>query len=121
MKSPTESQSQQAVFEWAEWNINCYPDLEWMYAIPNGGLRHKAVAAKLKAEGVKSGVSDIHLPVPKGRYIGLWIELKVGKNKPTEKQLRFQEQMREYGHYACVCYGAAEAIAKLEWYLTDRS
>lgn len=29
-----------------------YPELRWIFAIPNGGHRHIAVAAKMKAEGV---------------------------------------------------------------------
>ena len=38
------------------------PRLEWIHAIPNGGLRNKATASNLKAEGVKSGVLDVFLP-----------------------------------------------------------
>jgi hypothetical protein len=47
-----------------------------LFAIPNGGARHKAIAGKLRAEGVRAGVPDICLPVPRGEYHGLFIELK---------------------------------------------
>ena len=32
------------------------------FAIPNGGHRHPAVAAKLKAEGATPGVPDLFIP-----------------------------------------------------------
>ena len=54
---------QKALFEWADRMEGAWPELRLMYAIPNGGLRTKAQAGKLKAEGVKPGVPDIHLPV----------------------------------------------------------
>ena len=42
-----------------------------IFAIPNGGARHPAVAYKLKAEGVLRGVPDLYIPEWK-----LWIEMK---------------------------------------------
>lgn len=41
--------------------IRRYP----VFAIPNGGSRNKAEAAKLKAEGVSAGVPDLFIPIPK--------------------------------------------------------
>ncbi|MBU0991826.1 MAG: VRR-NUC domain-containing protein, partial [Proteobacteria bacterium] len=52
------------------------PELKLLYAIPNGGQRHKAIAQKLKMEGVKKGVPDLCLPVAKKPYNGLYIEMK---------------------------------------------
>ena len=40
----------------------------------------------LKKEGVKAGVPDIVLPVLRCTYHGLYIELKVGRNKTSLKQ-----------------------------------
>jgi hypothetical protein len=48
----------------------------YAFAVPNGGLRNKVQAAKLKAEGVKPGVPDVFLPYPCGQYAGLWLEFK---------------------------------------------
>ena len=36
-----------------------------IFHVPNGGLRTKSEAAKLKAMGVVAGVADLFLPVPK--------------------------------------------------------
>ena len=74
----SEHEEQVALFEWAEWNKRQYPELELMFAIPNGGQRHVVVAKKLKDEGVKAGVPDIFLPVArqfsqiKGELDGPW-------------------------------------------------
>lgn len=146
----TEHQEQVALFEWAAWKAKeDYPELDLMFAIPNGGLRNKVVAGKLKAEGVKSGVPDILLPIrrykffreigemsdllfhykkemfgmddpiDKRMYNGLFIEMKVGKNKLTDSQWDWCEQLVDKGYLVAVCYGADEAKKVLEWYLGD--
>ena len=60
MRSPEHDQ-QVLLFRWA----SHYRELDCMYAIPNGGHRDVRVAARLKAEGVKAGVPDICLPIPR--------------------------------------------------------
>ena len=52
-KSGTEHAIQSAFFAWCALNQTKYPMLKWFHAIPNGGLRDKVTAGKLKAEGVK--------------------------------------------------------------------
>ena len=115
-----ESGVQQSIFEWARLNTNKYPELRLMYSSANGGRRDLITAARLKREGVLAGVSDIHLPVPKGKYHSLWIELKIGNNKPTDKQKWWINEMTQYGHYACVTYGFDETIKIIEWYLNQK-
>lgn len=71
---PTEAQEQVTLFSWAA--VQAIPELALLYHIPNGGSRHKAEAARLRAEGVRAGVPDLCLPVPRGGFHGLYIELK---------------------------------------------
>ncbi len=47
--------------------------------------------ARLKKKGVKSGVPDILIFEPKGRYNGIAIELKTGNNKLTNNQKMVDE------------------------------
>jgi hypothetical protein len=96
-----------------------YPVLRKAYAIPNGGHRHKAVAAKLKAEGVKAGVPDICLPVARGEYHALYIELKAGKNKPTPSQKGWIKALKEEGNLAICCHGWIEAKNVIVNYLKE--
>jgi len=113
----TEHEVQATLFDWIRLNITKYPDLAVCHAIPNGGHRNKATAARLKREGVLPGVCDIHLPVPRGIYHGLWIELKVGDNQPTKAQCWFMAEMKKHGYFACVARGFEDARQIIELYL----
>ena len=89
---------------------------EYMFAIPNGGYRHYRTAADLKSEGVKSGVPDIMLPVARGGYYGLFIEMKrTSGGRVSESQQKFLKTLNDNGYLAVVCKGfeqAQEAILK---------
>jgi len=65
-----------------------YPNI-LAFHTPNGGHRLKAVAAKLKRQGVKAGVPDWLIIKPSGPYCGLAVELKVkgGKLSPAQKDV----------------------------------
>lgn len=116
-----EELEQEALFRWARLSEGRWPELRWLHHVPNGGLRSKAVAARLKAAGVKPGVPDVCLPVPRGGYHGLYIELKVGKNRPTEHQRAWLDHLQEAGYCAAVCWGWEAAKGQIEWYLQQKS
>jgi hypothetical protein len=100
-----EHMEQCALMRWCQLNEQKYPELRWIYAIPNGGQRNILVAAKLKKEGVKAGVPDLCLPVARGGYQALYIELKAGKNKPTASQLEWQGGLNALGNLSVTCWG----------------
>ena len=112
-----EDTEQMAVITWASYQMGRYPELKWLYHCPNGGSRNKLEAAKLKQMGVKAGVSDLHLPYPKGTYCGLYIEMKFGNNRQQDTQKEFLADMAAAGHYVATCYSADLAIAVLKEYL----
>lgn len=113
----TEHSEQVALFAWARANEARHLQLGLMFAIPNGGNRHIVTGRKLKAEGVKSGVPDIFLGVPRNGKHGLFIELKVGKNKPSKNQLWWIHSLRAEGYAVEVCYGFLEAQTAIIGYL----
>lgn len=117
----TEHDLQANFFTWAALQSGKYPDLAKMFAIPNGGLRNKIVAAKLKREGVKAGVLDVQLPVARGGFIGFWIEFKIKPNKCTPAQAERIAQLRADGHNVHVCYEMEEAIAAVVGYLKQKA
>lgn len=84
----SEDTEQINVVSWANWNANRYPELRWLFHVPNGGSRNKQEAVKFKQMGVKAGVSDLCLPYPKGIYCGLFIEMKYGNNRQQDTQKR---------------------------------
>lgn len=93
------------------------PDLALLHHIPNGGKRDIVTATHLKAQGVQAGVPDISLPVPRAGFHGLYIELKVGSNKPSSKQQNWIDRLRNQGYCVEVCYGWVEAAAVIKDYL----
>ena len=113
----TEHHEQRKVFEWARLYESRYPELAIMFAVPNGGDRHPAVAAKLKAEGVRPGVPDIVLPVPRGGFHGLFIEMKSDKGRASHDQLKYISTLNRNGYYAMVCRGFDEAVEAIRCYL----
>lgn len=125
-KSGSESSHQIALFAQCAYHVGKYPELRWFHAIPNGGLRSKVTAGKLKAEGVKSGVSDTLLPVKRSCYSGLYIEMKKPSLRPvkatskggvSDDQQEFGEFVTKQGFYFAVCYDWQEAWNCLMWYL----
>lgn len=88
-----------------------------MYHVPNEGKRSVRTGARLKASGLRAGVPDVCLPVAHGGFIGLYIELKVGTNKPTENQKKWLLALRSAGHLTAVCYGWEEAMRLIVDYI----
>lgn len=113
----SEHTEQCALFEWAAWNEPRVPELALLYAIPNGGARHPAVAAKLKAEGVKAGVPDMFLPVPRRNYHGMFVEMKYGSNRPTPLQREWGCRLVSEGYIVATCRSWQEAAQLIIWYL----
>lgn len=116
---PLEEDEQIALFRWAAWQANSTPELRLLYHVPNGGSRHKAEAARLKAAGVKSGVPDICLPVPRAGYHGLYIELKRQKGgRISPEQTEWIAALIKQGYCAAVCRGWEAAREEILRYLT---
>lgn len=117
----TESQEQQLLFEWAALSAGKWPELALMYHIPNGGSRSKSEAGRFRAEGVKAGVPDICLPVARGGYHGLYIELKrVKGGRVSPAQQGWIAALRDQGYCACVCKGWDDAAHVIKAYLEGR-
>lgn len=93
-----------------------YEGVEHIYHCPNGGSRNKIEAARLKAQGVKKGVPDLFLPVPLGKYHGLYIEMKYDSGKTSDDQKSWLKWLSEHGYKCAVCYSADEAIKEIEKY-----
>jgi hypothetical protein len=53
----------------------------------------------------------------KGKYHGLYIELKVGNNKTSEHQDKWLQNLSRCGYAVKVCYGSTSAKQTIEKYL----
>ncbi len=101
--------------------VNVARYLEWknipFFAIPNGGQRHITVAAKLKAEGVKSGVADIFIMIGNSKFNGLFIELKIKGNCQSPKQKDFEALAKKQNYCYKLAYSLDEVMEIVETYL----
>lgn len=115
---PTETVEQQWLFQWARAEAGKHPELALMYHIPNEGKRSRTGGQRAVAEGLKSGVPDICLPVARGGAHGLYIEMKRQQGSyATKKQREWIEALREQGYRAEVCRGFDEASELILAYL----
>jgi hypothetical protein len=106
--------------QWArEVGQRTWPELAYLYHVPNEAKRSPATAAKLKKEGMLAGVPDLGLDVARGGYHGLRIEMKrVKGGKVSEAQEAFIAHLRAQGYRAVVCCGQDAARAEIEQYMS---
>jgi hypothetical protein len=127
----TEHDEQSALLKWAKLSEGKYPELRLLYAIPNAGKRPQKQNSKtgkwyspggnrLKEEGMKAGVPDLHLPVARRSCHGLWIEMKSANGKVSDAQKWWILALREQGHRVEVCYSWNDARKVIEAYLVGR-
>lgn len=90
---------QAAAFTWARMPLvqRQHPGIELLEGSMNGVTLTIAQAGKAKAAGMLKGAHDITLPVARGGYIGLSIELKAGKNKPSPEQVEYGIRLTAQG------------------------
>jgi len=104
-KVPSEDHEQMLFVQWFK---RTYPETRIM-SIPNGGHRHIAVAAKMKATGQAPGVPDIFIPA----WL-LWVEMKResgGTVSPAQRD--WIGYLESIGHQVIVGRGFDDAKAQI--------
>ena len=114
-----EAAEQENVIKWARDNEKTYPFLWMLHSSLNGVKLSKIQAGKAKASGMLSGVPDLFLPVPRGSFCGLYIEMKSATGRIMPSQSRYLKAVSDFGYSAVVCYSASEAIETIENYYFD--
>ena len=102
---------------WTAFARRKYPELDLLYHIPNEGKRSRSAGARLKSEGLKPGVPDLCLPVARGNYHGLYIEMKRMGEKAEPHQQEWLHALRAQGYAALVCQGWESARSAIEDYM----
>lgn len=116
-----EEKEQQRIFKWAETAKLTHPELELLNGSMNGVRLTIGQAVKAKKAGMKKGFPDINLPVPKGIYHGLYIELKIKSGgKVSKEQKWWKEKLTEQGYCSVICKGYDDAISVILWYLAGK-
>lgn len=118
----SEHVEQVTLFQWARTAARGpHPELALLFAIPNGGARSPATAGRLKAEGVMQGVPDICLPVARGGFHSLWLELKAQGGRLSAAQQDVINRLLAAGHQVVVAFGWEEARQAIEAYLQGQA
>lgn len=115
----TELQHQQAVIKWSKQPAirQKWPLLKLLYHIPNERKCSEVMGRLLRLAGVKRGVPDLHLPVSRGEYHGLYIELKTEKGRTSQYQNWWITELTAQGYLVEVCHGWQSAVNVLEQYM----
>lgn len=116
-KANTEHSHQMALFLWMRLQQDKWPELKLAFAIANGGKRDQITAAKLKAEGVKPGVSDIFIPIARGPFHGFFLEMKKPGGKESPEQIAFGAAVQDQGYFYACAESWSEASAVITWYM----
>jgi len=102
------------LFDW----IRTRPDIEpYAFHIANERKSTPQAGYLLKRMGVKAGVSDLFIGIPKKEWHGLFLELKAGKNKPSDVQENFLMNMSSKGYYCIWAKGYEDAKQIIEDYM----
>lgn len=102
---PTEDQEQMLLVQWFR---RTYPSVR-IFSIPNGGHRHPAVAAKMKAAGVSKGVPDLFVPEWK-----LWVEMKrIKGGTVSPEQKDWISYLESIGYTCIIGKGCEDAKVKI--------
>lgn len=102
------------------WLRENYPQVEKLTIhIANERKCHVIEGRILKRMGVKKNVPDLLIPIPMHGKGGLWIEIKVENNNPSQGQREFLEEMIKNNFAAACCWGFESCQQVLNCYLTN--
>jgi len=102
-----------------------------LFAVPNGGKRDQVTrtnkkgvtstwspeATRMKQQGVKSGVSDVILLIPKKGFSCLCLEFKTDTGDQSPEQKTFQQQLEACGGKYVIVRSAGKAIDCMKEYM----
>lgn len=114
-----ETEEQAALIEWADKTVIdgiCIGD--YLIHIPNEGKRGPKAARDAKRLGLRKGIPDLFLALPRGGYAGLWIEMKADKGVLMGEQAEWISRLTIAGYAAKVCYGFKRTQAQIQYYLS---
>ena len=111
-----ESDIQSEFFEKMKLFFPKIPD-KLVFHVPNGGSRNKIEAANLKRQGVKPGVSDVIILIPRNGFASLCLEFKTESGTQSDEQKEFQRQAEACGSKYVIVRSVAAAIEVTKEYL----
>lgn len=95
-----------------------FPELHLLHSVTSGQPRFGGQLPYYKNEGLETGYPDLHLPVSRGGFGSLWIELKApgGTPKPRPDQVDRIVQLTQFGCLVFVLNDYDAVLAVLQEY-----
>ena len=94
-----------------------HPEARKILHVPNEGKMSEIAGAILNKEGRRKGVFDLHLPLARGGFHAMWMEVKIPGDDLTAEQRIFMEQVKRDGCHAIVVWTSQEGIDAVLNYL----
>lgn len=118
-KRMSESAHQRAIFKWTQQPHirQKWPDLKLLFHVKNETTEGARQVAVDRASGVKPGVPDLCLPVARGKYHGMFVELKNETGRLRKEQKWWLNELGIEGYFATVCHGWESAVRTISWYM----
>ena len=118
-KPQTESQIQK---DFVRWFRARYENIEPLFfAVGNGGARNVWTAKIMKDEGVRAGVADLILLIPRHGYAALLIETKTPDGKQSDSQKTFEKLATQYRYKYVVVRDLTTFQQLMMWYIEDKA
>ena len=114
-----EDDIQSAFFDWVRLAQHKFPDLALMFHPANGGQRNIREAARLKKQGVISGVPDVMFPRSNSIFHGLAIEFKSKTGKLSKNQAEYIDMLILNNWSVHVCHDARAAVEIVKKYIGE--
>ncbi|MFJ5427692.1 VRR-NUC domain-containing protein [Pectobacterium actinidiae] len=70
-----------------------------------------------KRLGIRAGVPDLFLVLPRGEYAALWIEMKAKNGKLSIQQEICLKRLEDAGYRAVCCFGLNQAVKCINDYI----
>lgn len=114
----SEYAEQVSIFRLAQLHSRKWPELRFLNGSLNGVRLTIGQAVKSKNTGMKKGYPDIFLPIKRGNYSGLFVELKrVSGCRIEPEQRLWAAMLTSQGYRHIFAYGCDEAWAAIVKYL----
>ena len=114
-----EFDSQASLVSW--WSLSHkslgVPDERLLIHIPTGPHQGVFAASRLKRLGLRKGIPDLLLALPRHGYAALWLVFKSPCGSLTSEQRSMHVALRSSGHEVTVSRSTSHAIACIRSYL----
>ena len=118
-KPQTESQIQKDCVAWFRHRYESIEPL--FFSVANGGARNAWTAKIMKDEGIRAGVADLILLIPRHGFAGLLVEMKTLDGKQSDSQKTFEKLATQYRYKYVVVRDLTTFQQLMLWYIEDKA